>query len=91
VLSERLSRSVAKVQREVDEAMLRFDHDSGGSLSFTEFVAMVADSGAFNFRVDDAVIARVATMQTELALEAAQKVARQVRPSSPRGVLEATP
>jgi len=50
---EKVGRSLSKVEKEVNEAMVEFDADSSGMLSFTEFVTMCCRSEAFRFKLRD--------------------------------------
>jgi len=45
----KVSRNLLKVKEEVSEAMLMFDVDSSGTLSFGEFLVMFATSKSFLF------------------------------------------
>jgi len=70
VQHDRISRPLKQVQAEVDEALLTFDRDSSGALSFSEFVTMFCTSATFHFRIEPEVqneVLLIAQDETELS------------------------
>ena len=57
--TERVARSLKQVGREVEDAMVRYDGDSSGTLDFFEYVAMFCQAEEFKFRVPKSLKASV--------------------------------